>query len=405
MALNNSIYGNPLEVANSIVNKSNARIAAFEEAKNSLRNINFSNKKEISDYYDTAIRTLQNTKKEAERVINHFNSIDNTKDAQKRNHGKFYYSRKLAQNGTLDRLNYTEKSIPRNNSDILQYNNMIMNDALRQMAANNAYGNLSSSNTVTSPKKSNMTKNAQVDDQKTVKTILKKKGGSPNNNSNTSSEKKNVTFTESNDNIVETYNSKTYDRTPILSHSKSTKRLHKEATRKAEKSLKNNEAIKVYWDKLKDTYQQYIKHDIDYQNSKDPKSAELRDKALEKYNSYLEDLPKKIDKAYLNSQMNVALQNEGFNPQKAEAKETKQVTQANHREHNEHFKKLFGSAENNHINEQGSTQNAFTRYKPVTLNDRYSSERTKQKKLIKPRETNLNQTPPRPNRTSSLHRP
>ena len=405
MALNNSIYGNPLEVANSIVNKSNARIAAFEEAKNSLRNINFSNKKEISDYYDTAIRTLQNTKKEAERVINHFNSIDNTKDAQKRNHGKFYYSRKLAQNGTLDRLNYTEKSIPRNNSDILQYNNMIMNDALRQMAANNAYGNLSSSNTVTSPKKSNMTKNAQVDDQKTVKTILKKKGDSPNNNSNTSSEKKNVTFTESNDNIVETYNSKTYDRTPILSHSKSTKRLHKEATRKAEKSLKNNEAIKVYWDKLKDTYQQYIKHDIDYQNSKDPKSAELRDKALEKYNSYLEDLPKKIDKAYLNSQMNVELQNEGFNPQKAEAKETKQVTQAAHRGYNEHFKNLFGSAENNHKNEQGSPQNDFTSYKPATLNDSYSSERTKQKKLIKSREINLNQTPPRPNRTASLHRP
>lgn len=33
MALNNSIYGNPLEVANSIVDKSNARIAAFEEVK------------------------------------------------------------------------------------------------------------------------------------------------------------------------------------------------------------------------------------------------------------------------------------------------------------------------------------------------------------------------------------
>ena len=370
MALNNSIYGNPLEVANSIVDKSNARIAAFEEAKNSLRNINFSNKKEISDYYDTAIRTLQNTKKEAEKVINHFNSIDNTKDAQKRNHGKFYYSRKLAQNGTLDRLNYTEKSIPRNNSDILQYNNMIMNDARRQMAANNAYGNLS-------PKKS--------------------------------SEKKKVTFsnensTESNDNIVETYNSKTYDRTPILSHSESTKRLHKEATRKAKKRFKNNEAIEVYWDKLKDTYQQYIKHDIDYQNTKDSKSAELRDKALEKYNSYLEKLPKKIDKAYLNSQINVALQNEGFKPQKAEAKETKQVTQATHREYNEHFKNLFGSAENNHKNEQGSTQNAFTSNKPVTFNNYYSSEGTKQKKLIKPRETNLNQTPPRPNRTSSLHR-
>ncbi|MBQ7469313.1 MAG: hypothetical protein IJS76_02730 [Pseudobutyrivibrio sp.] len=370
MALNNSIYGNPLEVANSIVDKSNARIAAFEEAKNSLRNINFSNKKEISDYYNTAIRTLQNTKKEAEKVINHFNSIDNTKDAQKRNHGKFYYSRKLAQNGTLDRLNYTEKSIPTNNSDILQYNNMVMNDARRQMAANNAYANLS-------PKKS--------------------------------SEKKKVTFsnensTESNNNIVETYNSKTYDRTPILSHSESTKRLHKEATRKAKKRFKNNEAIEVYWNKLKDTYQQYIKHDIDYQNTKDPKSAELRDKALKKYNSYVENLPKKIDKAYLNSQMNVALQNEGFNPQKAEAKETKQVTQATHREYNEHFKNLFGSAENNHKNEQGSSQNTFTNHKPASLNNHYSSEGTKQKKLIRPHEMNLNQTLPRPNRTSSLHR-
>ena len=403
MALNNSIYGNPLEVANSIVDKSNARIAAFEEAKNSLRNINFSNKKEISDYYDTAIRTLQNTKKEAEKVINHFNSIDNTKDAQQRNHGKFYYSRKLAQNGTLDRLNYTEKSIPTNNSDILQYNNMVMNDARRQMAENNAYGNLSSGNAVTSPKKSSMTNKEQIDDQKTVKPILKKKEDSPNNNSNTSSEKKNVTFTESNDNIVETYNSKTYDRTPILSHSESTKKSRQEAPRRAKKRLKNNEAIKVYWNKLKDTYQQYIKHDIDYQNTKNPKSAELRDKALKKYNSYVENLPKKIDKAYLNSQMNVALQNEGFNPQKAEAKETKQVTQAAHREYNEHFKNLFGSAENNHKNEQGSSQNTFTNHKPATLNNHYSSEGTKQKKLIRPREINLNQTLPRPNRTSSLH--
>lgn len=154
MAYIQNVY-EPNEEAKQIIDKTNARIAQYEQAKLNLKHLDFSNKKDILGFYDREIRKLQRIRKESEHIVRGFEKRGNNPDHLKREHLKWMYAEKLKNDGTLNKLKLTNESLSKtDNSEIMKANTLLTQIIRGDITKEQAYA-------IANPNDNNITNNSE----------------------------------------------------------------------------------------------------------------------------------------------------------------------------------------------------------------------------------------------------
>lgn len=263
-SINYSEY--PFLYANNIVQKVNAEKAVYQLAKNRLTYVEHPDKKTAIDYYDFAINNLENKKQLSESILQTGKNITKNKNLslEERQTLLNNYGNKLFNNGTMNQLVYDSYMIPQT--------------ARYALDASYFYDPIDKP----SPQK-NQRKISFADER----------GGKIVNS------------------INDVANAEDYDRTSTVNSEGRQANRKAWGKNRAKFERQQDAMIQPHIQKLTDLYHQYVKSEQHFQLKKDTTSATKRDEAYRRYIDYREDnLPLGVDKAYLNSQLNVAYQNQ-----------------------------------------------------------------------------------------------